>query len=75
MSQALLIAQINALNSQTAMPLAAAIAIRFAVTVTTWETRRKTRSSLKRLEAHMLRDIGISDYAAQQEAAKPFWRA
>ncbi|MFC5737413.1 DUF1127 domain-containing protein [Sinirhodobacter huangdaonensis] len=37
------------------------------------ETRR-TRLALAHLDAHLLRDIGISWEAAQAEAQRPFWR-
>lgn len=38
------------------------------------ETRR-TRLALAHLDAHLLRDIGISREAARAEAQRPFWRA
>lgn len=38
------------------------------------ETRR-TRLALAHLDAHLLRDIGISLEAARAEAQRPFWRA
>lgn len=37
-------------------------------------TRRRDRQLLARLDAHILRDIGLSPDEAQSEAAKPFWR-
>ena len=36
--------------------------------------RRRHRRTLARLDAHLLRDIGLSPDDAQSEAAKPFWR-
>ena len=36
--------------------------------------RRRDRRLLARLDAHLLRDIGLSPDEAQSEAAKPFWR-
>jgi uncharacterized protein YjiS (DUF1127 family) len=36
--------------------------------------RRRDRRLLSRLDAHILRDIGLSENDAQREAAKPFWR-
>ena len=39
-----------------------------------WETLRRTRKDLSRLDQHMLRDIGMDQINAQTEAAKPFWR-
>ncbi|WP_081625850.1 DUF1127 domain-containing protein [Yoonia vestfoldensis] len=37
-----------------------------------WGLARQRRT-LRRLDAHMLRDIGITPEAAQQEAARPIW--
>lgn len=37
--------------------------------------RRRDRTSLARLDAHLLRDIGLSPDAARTECAKPFWRS
>lgn len=39
-----------------------------------WRHRRATRRALARLDAHMLRDIGLSSHSAADEIAKPFWR-
>lgn len=36
--------------------------------------RARTRRALTRLDAHLLRDIGLTAEAAAQEAARPFWR-
>jgi uncharacterized protein YjiS (DUF1127 family) len=37
--------------------------------------RRRDRQILSRLDAHLLRDIGLSPDEARTEAAKPFWKA
>jgi uncharacterized protein YjiS (DUF1127 family) len=74
MSQALHTAQISLLNAQAKLPLLAHLAVNFAVAVTSWETRRKTRRTLKYLEPHLLHDIGLDRSSAQAEAAKPFWQ-
>jgi uncharacterized protein YjiS (DUF1127 family) len=37
--------------------------------------RRRDRRLLARLDAHLLRDIGLSPEAARTECAKPFWQA
>jgi uncharacterized protein YjiS (DUF1127 family) len=42
--------------------------------VQAWAKRRNGRQSLARLDAHMLRDIGVDAVQAQLECAKPFWR-
>lgn len=67
-------AQIAALNEQATLPLLADAAIRFAVTVTKWDQRRKTRRALKQLDKHLLVDIGLDQSAADAEATKPFWQ-
>jgi uncharacterized protein YjiS (DUF1127 family) len=36
--------------------------------------RRRHRRILSRLDAHLLRDIGLSPDEARTEAAKPFWQ-
>ncbi len=74
MSHALHHAQINLLNAQARLPLVAGLAVKFAVVVTKWDTRRKTRRDLRLLEPHMLRDIGLDHPTASAEASKPFWR-
>ncbi len=42
--------------------------------VQVWDSRLRMRASLARLDAHMLRDIGVDAASAEEEAAKPFWR-
>ncbi|MDO6591598.1 hypothetical protein DS901_09355 [Loktanella sp. D2R18] len=75
MSYALPAAQFAAISSPSSMPLAARIAVRFAVAVTKWDTRRKTRKHLKALPAHLLNDIGLDSATAKAEVIKPFWQA
>jgi uncharacterized protein YjiS (DUF1127 family) len=48
---------------------------RLTDTLKTWKYRIVSRRELMELDAHMLRDIGLSDLEAQSEASKPFWRA
>ena len=43
--------------------------------VSLWQERAAQRAHLAALGDHMLKDIGISRVEADQEAAKPFWRA
>lgn len=74
MSHALHTAQINVLNAQANLPFVAGLAVKFAVAVVQWDTRRKSRRALKDMEPHLLRDIGLDRFAAQAEAAKPFWQ-
>jgi uncharacterized protein YjiS (DUF1127 family) len=39
----------------------------------TWHKRYVQRRELSNLDAHMLRDIGITPEQARHEAQKPFW--
>lgn len=39
-----------------------------------WHRRARDRRMLAQLDAHMLRDIGITREDALREARKPFWR-
>ncbi|MFQ1700846.1 DUF1127 domain-containing protein [Loktanella agnita] len=74
MSHALHPAQIAALNSQTRLPVLAAVAVGFAVAVVKWDTRRKTRLTLAHLTDYQLKDIGLDRLSAHAEASKPFWQ-
>jgi uncharacterized protein YjiS (DUF1127 family) len=48
---------------------------RLTDTLKIWKSRIASRRELMELDAHMLRDIGLSDLEAHTEASKPFWRA
>ena len=37
-------------------------------------SRARQRRALAQLDAHLLRDIGVTSYDATLEASKPFWR-
>lgn len=39
-----------------------------------WHERWRQRRILEEMEAHRLKDIGLSRAQARYEAAKPFWR-
>ena len=39
-----------------------------------WISLSRQRRALAELDAHLLRDIGVTPYDAAREAAKPFWR-
>ena len=66
--------QALALNAQ-ALPPISRVAVSLALTVAAWELRYRTRKQLAQMPKHMLRDIGLSESQAEQEAEKPFWRA
>ena len=61
-------------TSGTTLPPVSAALFAFANLVRTWEERRITRAALRRLDAHMLHDIGLSDRQAEAETIKPFWK-
>jgi uncharacterized protein YjiS (DUF1127 family) len=42
--------------------------------LTTWRRRAVDRAQLRSLDAHMLRDVGLSLADVECEAGKPFWR-
>ncbi len=47
----------------------------FRAAVARWRRRARERSELAAMNAHDLRDIGISRAQAEFEIRKPFWRA
>lgn len=61
--------------SQRGLPVTALIAVKFAVCVTTWATRRRTRLALRQLEPWQLSDVGLTPDQARIEAARVFWKA
>ncbi|MDR7126525.1 DUF1127 domain-containing protein [Pseudotabrizicola sp. 4114] len=56
------------------LPPLSRLVLAAAVRVLAWETRQRTRKDLRRLDAHLLRDIGIDQMTAQAEANRPFWQ-
>jgi uncharacterized protein YjiS (DUF1127 family) len=49
--------------------------IAVAVTrVLAWDAMSRSRKGLGRLDAHMLRDIGLDATTAQEQATRAFWR-
>jgi uncharacterized protein YjiS (DUF1127 family) len=44
-----------------------------ARTVALWFARARQRRDLADLDAHLLKDIGVTRRQAAREAAKPFW--
>ena len=62
------------LISRAGLPVLAQWAVLFAVLVTKWSLRRRTRSHLKHLSEAQLKDIGLSRADAHYEATLPFWR-
>ncbi|MBW4708791.1 DUF1127 domain-containing protein [Roseobacter sp. YSTF-M11] len=63
------------LNQAKSMPALAIVAVEFAVCVSKWATRRRTRRALRQLTVWQLTDVGLTPRQAHDEAAKVFWRA
>jgi uncharacterized protein YjiS (DUF1127 family) len=63
-------------QTQIALPLRRRtyLAARLFSAVTTAVRRQKDRRQLARLDAHLLRDIGLEAPEAKAECAKPFWK-
>ncbi|SFD75884.1 protein of unknown function [Sulfitobacter brevis] len=61
--------------NQRGLPVLAVLALKFAVCLTTWTTRRRTRLALQQLDAWQLADVGLTPDLASQEATRVFWRA
>lgn len=43
--------------------------------INVWRWRRRERRVIGQLDDHMLRDIGLNRLAAEQIAARAFWKA
>lgn len=74
MSHALIATHIQTLNDAHSLPLLARWSVAFAVAVTKWDKRYRTRKHLARLSDQHLRDIGLDQASARLETTKPFWR-
>lgn len=54
-------------------PKLAVIAVTFAVCVSKWATRHRTRRTLAQLDKWQLDDVGLTAAQAHREASKLFW--
>ena len=61
------------LNDSSRLPLIAALAVRFAATVTQWERRRHSRIDLGRLDDRLLLDVGLTRLQSEKETNRYFW--
>ncbi len=66
----------DAVNGRTAAPAGwlRVILMGLLSRLLTWQDRMEQRAALGRLDARMLKDIGLSPADARREADKPFWR-
>ena len=62
------------LRENNALPIVSVWAVEFAVTVSKWTTRHRTRMALGQLTDTQLRDVGLTSTQADQEAARLFWQ-
>ena len=56
------------------LPPVSRVFVALAQIALTWELRRTGRQSLRKLDAHLLKDIGLSTQEAKLEADKRFWQ-
>lgn len=75
MSRSLPAAPVLILSRAQALPPVSRLVLMLAQTVVTWDLRRQGRRALRRLDDHLLNDIGLAPDLASTEGAKPFWRA
>lgn len=61
------------LERSQALPPLSRVLMGLTVVVLQWEMRRRTRKSLANLDDHLLDDVGLSRFEAQQEWDKPHW--
>nr|WP_170615063.1 DUF1127 domain-containing protein [uncultured Ruegeria sp.] len=61
------------LTDSPRLPLIAALAVRFAATVTKWEQRRRSRVNLGKLDDKLLQDVGLTRHQAYRETKRYFW--
>lgn len=67
----------DAVKQQTCRVFMMPVHVRFAAIVdviTIWQRRARDRQTLRRLDDHSLRDIGLTRPKVVMEATKPFWR-
>lgn len=60
--------------NQRGLPLLAVVAVKVAVCLTTWATRRRTRLALAQLQPWQLADVGLTPEQAEREASRMFWQ-
>ena len=62
------------LREDNALPIVSVLAVQFAVTVSKWTLRHRTRQALGQLTETQLRDLGLTPLQARREAARLFWQ-
>ena len=67
-------ADAHGILNQPGLPVVATLAVNFAVCVTKWSIRYRTRRALGQLEPWQLSDVGLTPEQAMTEASRAFWR-
>lgn len=62
-----------ALPAPATLPPVSRLLVGLGLALARLDDRRRTRRALSHLDDHLLRDIGLTDSAAQSEAAKAPW--
>lgn len=57
-----------------ALPPLSRLLVAVAIGLARWDDRRKIRAALRRLDTHLLQDIGLDPAFAAAECVKPFWQ-
>jgi len=65
---------LSTLTDSPRLPLIANWLVSVACRITIWDQRRRSRIDLKSLDDHLLEDIGVTQFEARKEAARPFWQ-
>lgn len=73
-TQTLTLNTLKSLEMAQRLPALATLLVLGAYLVAKFAERRRTRRHLINLDAHMLRDIGLSPDQARREADKHFWQ-
>jgi len=63
------------LRDTRTMPVISVLAIKLAVVLSKWATRRRTRLALSQLSPQQLDDVGLTPRAAFTESRRGFWQA
>lgn len=62
------------LAQRAGLPPVSRLLVEVAFLLARWDTRRRSRHALNRLDPHLLTDIGLTATARDAEGSKPFWR-
>lgn len=75
MSRSPLTAPISALPARPPLPRLSVTLANATKLVRTWKQRARSRTALRNLDPHLLKDIGLTEAAVHAETTKDFWQA